>query len=296
MNQKDLSVLLIYVSLFQRKPPAMASLPPSPSLGVGILIICRICQEMPICLFERRLTLSSTSTTSSATGDRHPEQPSEPENEQQLVGMKSCEQRKRQPIIFVRYAAIDSDREAIDISAQELSDDGIGQRRISCTLDEIQYVLSLLQEQEACVDEAYRTQWKEKSAFNGTVFRLSLLRPTLEPLFPHRDAMLKRQRRIDRMLKLQTAEQMRMDELRMRREKNEIIDKVCCKIGCEEWALLQCSRCQNVWYCCEKRELNGVIPLSVVSPCCSTNKCPHYILYYVLTSSCRSTPGLETAA
>ena len=190
----------------------------------------------------------------------HPEQPSGSEKEQEKGEQKeSCERRKRPPIIFVRYAVTDNDREAIDNSAKELSDEGISQRHISCSLDEIQHVVSLLQEHEACVDEAYRTQWKEKSAFNGTVFRLSLLRPTLEPLFPHRTAELKRKAIKERRMKLQAEEQMRMDELQMRRDKGEVVDKVCCKIGCEKWALLQCSRCQNVCYCREKRKLIAAV-------------------------------------
>ena len=199
----------------------------------------------------------------------HPEQPSGPENEQKLGEKESCEQqRKLQPMIFVRYAVTDSaqesnlvDREAIDHSANELSDEGISQRRISCSVEEIQYAVSLLQEQEACVDEAYRTKWKEKSALNGTVFRLSLLRPTLEPLFPHRTAKLKQQARKERLMKLQAEAQMRMDELQMRRDRGEIVDKVCCKLGCEEWALLQCPRCPNACYCREKRKLIGAVLL-----------------------------------
>ena len=133
-------------------------------------------------------------------------------------------------------------------------------------------MVSLLQEQEGCVDEAYRLQWKEKSPLNGTVFRLSLLQPTLDPLIPHRTAELTRQderqarkkerseqrarqqRRLERMMKLQAEEQMRKDELQMRRDRGEIVDKVCCKLGCEEWALLQCSRCPNAWYCRFERE------------------------------------------
>ena len=205
----------------------------------------------------------------------HPEQPSGLGNEQELGKKETCEQqRKLQPMIFVRYAVTDSDqqshladRAAIDNSANELSDEGISQRRISCSLDEIQHVESLLQEQEACVDEAYRTKWKEKSALNGTVFRLSLLRPTLEPLFPHRTAQLKRlaerqaleekrieqrarqQRRNERMMKLQAEEQLRKDELQMRLARGEVVDRVCSKPGCEEWALLQCPRCPHACYC-----------------------------------------------
>jgi len=162
-------------------------------------------------------------------------------------------------MIFVRYAVTDSDqqshladRAAIDNSAKELSDEGISQRRISCSLDEIQHVESLLQEQEACMDEAYRTKWKEKSALNGTVFRLSLLRPTLEPLFPHRTAELKRRaekRRNKRMMQLQTEDQLRKDELQMRLDRGENVDRVCSKPGCEEWALLVCPRCPNACYC-----------------------------------------------
>ena len=187
-------------------------------------------------------------------------------------------------MIFVRYAVTDSaeestliDREAIDNSVNELSDQGVSQRRISCSLEEIQHVVSLLQEQEACVDEAYELQWREKSPLNGTVFRLSLLRPTLEPLFPHRNAQLKRrverlareekrseqrarqQQRFERMIRLQAEEQMRNDELQMRRDNGEIIDKVCCKLGCTEWALLQCSQCPNAWYCRVERKSN--VPL-----------------------------------
>ena len=205
----------------------------------------------------------------------HPEQPSGLGNEQELGEKEACEQqRKLQPMIFVRYAVTDSDqqshvadREAIDNSANELSDEGISQKRISCSLEEIQHVESLLQEQEACVDEAYRTKWQEKSALNGTVFRLSLLRPTLEPLFPHRTAQLKRlaerqaleekrieqrarqQRRNERMMKLQAEEQLRKDELQMRLARGEVVDRVCSKPGCEEWALLQCSRCPHACYC-----------------------------------------------
>ena len=202
----------------------------------------------------------------------HPEQPSG-------LGEKeeSCEQqRKLQPVIFVRYAVTDSaeggsnvgDRKtAIDHSVKELSDEGISQRHISCTLEEIQHVQSLLQEQAPCVDDAYRTVWMEKSVLNETVFQLSLLRPTLEPLFPHRTAKLKRraerqarrkerseqrarhQRWIERMSKLQEEEQMREDELQMRRDRGEVVDRVCSKPGCEEWALLQCPRCPNACYC-----------------------------------------------
>ena len=205
----------------------------------------------------------------------HPEQPplGVPGEELKLGEKEQLEQRKNLlPVIFVRYAVTDSAqeslvREAIDNSVKELSDQGVSQRRISCSLEEIQHVVSLLQEQEACMDEAYRLQWKEKSALNGTVFRLSLLRPTLEPLFPHRTAQLKQraerlareekrmeqlarhQRRIERMMKLEAEEQMRKDELQMRRDRGEIVDKVCCKLGCEEWALLQCARCPNAWYC-----------------------------------------------
>ena len=205
----------------------------------------------------------------------HPEQPSGLGNEQELGEKEACEQqRKLQPMIFVRYAVTDSDqqshvadREAIDNSANELSDEGISQKRISCSLEEIQHVESLLQEQEACVDEAYRTKWKEKSALNGTVFRLSLLRPTLEPLFPHRTAQLKRlaerqaleekrieqrarqQRRNERMMKLQAEEQLRKDELQTRLARGEVVDRVCSKPGCEEWALLQCPRCPHACYC-----------------------------------------------
>ena len=212
----------------------------------------------------------------------HPEQPSGLGKAQELGEKEACEQqRKLQPMIFVRYAVTDSDqqsylvdREAIDKSTKELSDEGSSQKRISCSSDEIQHVVSLLQEQEACVDEAYRTQWKEKSALNGTVFRLSLLRPTLEPLFPHRTAQLKRraerqalevkrieqlarqQRRIERMMRLQAEEKIRNDELQMRRDRDEVVDKVCCKIGCEEWALLQCSRCPNACYCRVGRKSN----------------------------------------
>ena len=204
----------------------------------------------------------------------HPEQQSSGTDEKE-----SGVQRKLQPMIFVRYAVTDSvqesnlvDREALDHSAKELSDQGISERRISCSLDEIQYAMSLLQEQEACVDEAYRTKWKEKSVLNGTVFRLSLLRPTLEPLFPHRTAQLKQraeqqaredkrneqrarqQRRNERMVKLQAEEQMRKDELQMRLDRGEVVDKVCCKLGCEEWALLQCPRCPNACYCRVERK------------------------------------------
>ena len=187
----------------------------------------------------------------------HPEQPSDSEKEQVLSKQKkSCEQRKRLPIIFVRYAVTDSDRETIDNTAKELSDEGISQRHISCSLDEIQHVVSLLQEQEDCVDEAYRTQWKVKSPLNGTVFRLSLLRPTLEPLFPHRIAELKRKACNERKMKLQIEEQLRKDELQMRRDRGEVVDKVCCMVGCEEWALLQCSRCPNAWYCRLQRKSN----------------------------------------
>ena len=204
----------------------------------------------------------------------HPEQPSIPGQEQEEGEKEICEKQKLQPMIFVRYAVTDStqesylvDREAIDHSVNELSDDGVSQKRISCSLDEIQYVESLLQEQEACVDEAFRIKWKEKSPLNGTIFRLSLLRPTLEPLFPYRTAQLqrraerqaleskriekeaRRQRRIERMLKSQADEQMRKDELQMRLDRDEIVDKVCCKPECEEWALLQCPRCPNAFYC-----------------------------------------------
>ena len=216
----------------------------------------------------------------------HPEQPSGPGNEQEISEKKeSCEQRNQlQPMIFVRYAVTDSthesylvDREAIDHSAKELSDEDISQKRISCSLEEIQYAVSLLQEQEACVDEAYRTKWKEKSALNGTVFRLSLLRPTLEPLFPHRTALLKqraerqaredrrieqlarRQRRSERMMKLLAEEQQRKDELQTRLARGEVVDRVCSKPGCEEWALLQCSRCPNACYCRAERTSNVLL-------------------------------------
>ena len=216
----------------------------------------------------------------------HPEQPSGPGNEQEISEKKeSCEQRNQlQPMIFVRYAVTDSthesylvDREAIDHSAKELSDEDISQKRISCSLEEIQYAVSLLQEQEACVDEAYRTKWKEKSALNGTVFRLSLLRPTLEPLFPHRTAQLKqraerqaredrrveqlarRQRRSERMMKLLAEEQQRKDELQTRLARGEVVDRVCSKPGCEEWALLQCSRCPNACYCRAERTSNVLL-------------------------------------
>ena len=217
----------------------------------------------------------------------HPEQPSGPGIEQEISEKESCEQRKLQPMIFVRYAVTDSaqesnlvDREAIDDAAKELSDEGISQRRISCRADEIQYAMSLLQEQEACVDEAYRTKWKEKSALNGTVFRLSLLRPTLEPLFPHRTAQLKqraerqaredkrieqlarRQRRSERMVKLQAEEQHRKDELQTRLARGEVVDRVCSKPGCEEWALLQCSQCPNACYCRVERKSIGSVLLS----------------------------------
>jgi hypothetical protein len=139
--------------------------------------------------------------------------------------------------------------------------------------------LSLLQTQEECVDEAYRLAWQEKSALNGTVFRLSLLRPTLEPLFPHRTAKLKRraerqalqdkrieklarrQRRDERMIMLEDEAQMRMDEIQKRRDNHELVNKVCCLSGCEEWALLQCLLCQRAFYCRETRTL-----LSFLSP------------------------------
>ena len=216
----------------------------------------------------------------------HPDQPSGPGNEQELGEKESCEQqRKLQPVIFVRYAVTDStqesnlvDREAIDNSAKELSDEGISQKHVSCSMDEVQHVVSLLQAQETCVDEAYRTQWKEKSALNGMVFRLSLLRPTLEPLFPHRTAKLKRraerqalevkrieqlarrQRREERMLELQNEEQLRKDELQMRLDRGEVVDRVCSKPGCEDWALLQCSRCPNACYCrIERKSIGSVI-------------------------------------
>ena len=215
----------------------------------------------------------------------HPEQPSGPGNEQELGEKELCDQQQKLlPMIFVRYAVTDSaqesnlvDREAIDHSANELSDEGISQRRISCSLEEIQYAVSLLQEQEACVDEAYRTTWKEKSALNGTVFRLSLLRPTLEPLFPHRTAELKRraerqagkdkrieqlarrQRRLERMMKLLEEEQRRKDELQTRLDRGEVVDRVCSKPGCEEWALLQCSRCPNACYCRAERKSNVLL-------------------------------------
>jgi hypothetical protein len=205
----------------------------------------------------------------------HPEQPSMPGQQQNLDEKESGEQRKPlQPVIFVRYAVNDSakecyhnDREAIDRSAKELSDEGLNQKRIACSRDEIQYVVSLLQEQEACVDEAYRTKWKKKSALNGTLFRLSLLRPTLEPLFPYRTAQLKqraerqarevkhieqlarRQRRHERMVNLEIEDQQRKDELQMRLARDELVDRVCSKPGCEEWALLQCARCPNAYYC-----------------------------------------------
>ena len=216
-------------------------------------------------------------------------QPSEsPGNEQEIGEKESCkqQQRKLQPVIFVRYAVTDSadennliDREAIDDSAKELSAEGISQRRISCSLDEIRHVELLLQEQEACVDEAYRTKWKGKSSLNGTVFRLSLLRPTLEPLFPHRTAKLKRraerqalenkrieqlarqQRRIEREMELELEEQLRKDELQTRLDSGEVVDRVCSKPGCEEWALLQCSRCPNACYCRVSRKSIFYFPL-----------------------------------
>ena len=212
-----------------------------------------------------------------------PDQPSGPGKEQELGEKESCEQlRKLQPVIFVRYAVTDStqesnlvDREAIDNSVKELSDEGISQKHISCSMDEIQHVVSLLQAQEACVDEAYRSEWKEKSALNGMVFRLSLLRPTLEPLFPHRTAKLKRraerqalevkrieqvarrQRREERLMELQNEEQLRKDELQMRLDRGEVVDRVCSKPGCAEWALLQCSRCPNACYCRIERKSTG---------------------------------------
>ena len=195
----------------------------------------------------------------------HPDQPSGLDEKEE-----SCEQqRKLQPVIFVRYAVTDSAKgeSSLDHSAAEVSDEDISQRHISCSLEEIQYAVSLLQEQEGCVDEAYRTKWMGKSGVNGTVFRLSLLRPTLEPLFPYMTAKLKRraerqarevklreqqarqERRIEQMMKLETEEQMRNDELQMRLARGEVVDRVCCKLGCDEWALLQCPRCPNACYC-----------------------------------------------
>ena len=75
----------------------------------------------------------------------HPDQPSGPGIEQDVGEKESSEQQRRlQPVIFVRYAVTDSadennlvDREAIDNSAKELSDEGISQKRISCSMDEI---------------------------------------------------------------------------------------------------------------------------------------------------------------
>ena len=223
----------------------------------------------------------------------HPDQPSIPGQELDIGVKETGEQRKLlQPVIFVRYAATDStqesylvDRKAIDHSAKELSDEGISQKRISCSLDEIQYVVSLLQEHEACVDEAYRAKWTEKSALNGTMFRLSLLRPTLEPLFPYRTAQLKlraerqarevkgieqlarRQRRFERMVMLEVEDQQRKDELEMRLARDEIVDRVCSKPGCEEWALLQCARCPNVVYCRLSRKSIGSVVITPTSLC-----------------------------
>ena len=223
----------------------------------------------------------------------HPDQPSIPGQEQNVGVKETGEQRKLlQPVIFVRYVATDStqesnlvDREAIEHSAKELYDDGISLKRISCSLDEIQYAASLLQEQEACVDEGYRTKWKENSALNGTLFRLSLLRPTLEPLFPYRTAQLKlraerqarevkrieqlarRQRRYERMVKLEAEEQQRKDELETRLARDELVDRVCSKPGCEEWALLQCARCPNACYCRLSRKSIGSVLLSFVLLC-----------------------------
>ena len=196
------------------------------------------------------------------------------------------------PILFVRYAESKAGpggllSESLELSASDLPNRGSNQRTIHCTSDEIDYILSILDEGSKNVSSSYQNQWKKRSKYNDSLFKLSFIRPALAPAFPHADAQYQRyleriqrkkwrdeQRAIlekvieegKRKSKIATAlrrqkraqsaqdELLRQQELVARKARGEIMDKTCQWGDCNEIALVQCSRCTKAYYCSRRRK------------------------------------------
>ena len=205
------------------------------------------------------------------------------------------------PVVFVRYAESKAGpggllTEFLELSANELPNHGSNQRTIHCTSDEIDYILSILDEASKNVSSSYQNKWKKKSKYNDKLFKLSFIRPALVPAFPHADAQYQRyldrierkkwrdeQRTIlekiieegKRKSKMETAlrrkrraqaeldEIARKDELVARKARGEIMNKTCQWGECNEIALMQCSRCTKAFYCSRRRKSGTLYNLSL---------------------------------
>ena len=90
------------------------------------------------------------------------------------------------PVVFVRYAESKAGpggllTESLEKSAKELPNQGSNQRTIHCTSDEIEYILSILDEARGHISVPYLQKWKKRSPFNDKLFKLSFIRPALVP-------------------------------------------------------------------------------------------------------------------
>ena len=90
------------------------------------------------------------------------------------------------PVVFVRYAESKAGpggllTETLEQSAKELPNRGTNQRTIHCTSDEIEYILSILDEAREHISSTYLKKWKKRSTFNDKLFKFSFIRPALAP-------------------------------------------------------------------------------------------------------------------
>ena len=196
------------------------------------------------------------------------------------------------PVLFVRYAESKAGpggllTEFLELSANELPNQGSNQRTIHCTSEEIDYILSILDEASKNINSSYQNKWKNKSKYNDKLFKLSFLRPALVPAFPHADAQLqryharierkkwrddqramlekiieegKRKSKIETALRRKRRAQAEQDEIARKQEiitrkaRGEIMNKTCVWGDCDETALVQCSRCTKAFYCSRRRK------------------------------------------
>ena len=90
------------------------------------------------------------------------------------------------PVVFVRYAESNAGpggllTETLEQSAKELPNHGSNQRTIHCTSEEIEYILSILDEAREHISSSYLKKWKKRSTFNESLFKFSFIRPALAP-------------------------------------------------------------------------------------------------------------------
>ena len=130
------------------------------------------------------------------------------------------------PVVFIRYAETKPGQH--DLLLSNTAHDFANSCTVHCTSSEIESILLILEEESWAISSSYQKKWKKQSTYNGTSFKLSLIRPVTESSLPS---------------------EVSTQKVITRKQSTQKLRRTCSLPGCTSNAHHQCSLCKTSYYC-----------------------------------------------